>query len=94
MKKGKKQNRSATPRSTQGKKLSVNDHYKGMPEFKQDSLKPYQKVVVNLLNEEAALKFFKLIGQPYTKKTRSIWFPQVEEDRYINKRYSDKKKTK
>lgn len=68
-------------------------HWKGMPEFKQNALKPYQKVVVNLVDHEAALKFFKLLGQPFTKKTRSIWFPEVSEDKYIDKRYSDKKKT-
>jgi hypothetical protein len=69
-------------------------HRKGMPEFKQNALKPYQKVVANLVDHEAALKFFKILGQPFTKKTRSIWFPEVSEDKYIDKRYSDKKKKK
>lgn len=73
-------------------KSEVLKHWKGMPEFKQDALKPYQKVVVNLIDEQGALRFFKLIGQPYTKKTRSIWFPEVSEDKYIDKRYSDKAK--
>jgi hypothetical protein len=73
-------------------KSVAEQHWKGMPEFKQEALAPYQRVVVNLVDEQAALRFFKLIGQPFTKKTRSIWFPEVAEDKYQDKRYSDKKK--
>lgn len=75
-------------------KFSASEHWKGMPEFTEKALAPYQKVVVNIVDEAAALKFFKLIGQPYTKKTRSVWFPEVEEKKYIDKRYTDKPKKK
>lgn len=71
-------------------RFKASDHWKGMPEFTEKALAPYQKVVVNLVDEAAALKFFKLLGRTYTKKTRSIWFPEVEEDKYMDKRYYDK----
>ncbi len=83
-----KESSSPTP------KLSVKEHYRGMPEFVQEAIAPYQKVVVNLVDEAAALKFFKLVGQPFTIKTRSIWYPEVQEDKYADKRYSDSKPKK
>lgn len=71
-------------------KFNAADHWKGMPEFKQDNLKP-RKIIVSLVDEAAALKFFKLIGQKYSRDTKSVWFPKVDNDSYMDKRYTDKK---
>lgn len=57
------------------------DHWRGMPEFKQDDNGPYRQVIVSLEDEAAVDAFFKLIGQSYTDKTKSVWFP----DRPMNR---------
>lgn len=73
-------------------KLTVQQHYRGMPEYVQKDLKAYRKVVVHLADEDAVRKFFKLINQSYTEKTNSVQFPEGGEDKYMDKRYTDKKK--
>jgi hypothetical protein len=72
-------------------KFKVADHWRGMPEFTEKDVQPFQRVVVNLATEADCLKFFKLIGQTYTRKTRSIWFPDISDEKYMDKRYSSKK---
>jgi hypothetical protein len=57
------------------------EHWRGMPEFNQDDNGPYRQVIVSLEDEAAVEAFFKLIGQSYTDKTKSVWFP----DRPMNK---------
>ena len=52
------------------------EHWRGMPEFKQDDNGPYRQVIVSLEDEAAVEAFFKLIGQTYTDKTKSVWFPE------------------
>jgi hypothetical protein len=64
----------------------------GMPEFNQPDIKPAKSIKVNFVDNEAMLKFSKLIGQQITAKTRSVWFPQVPQEPFFNKRYTDKKK--
>ena len=51
------------------------EHWRGMPEFKQQDNGPYRQVIVSLEDEQAAKDFFKLIGQTDTGKTKSVWFP-------------------
>jgi hypothetical protein len=57
------------------------EHWRGMPEFKQEDNGPYRQVIVSLEDEQAVKDFFKLIGQSYTDKTKSVWFP----DRAMNR---------
>jgi hypothetical protein len=52
------------------------EHWRGMPEFKQEDNGPYRQVIVSLEDEAAVEQFFKLIGQSYTDKTKSVWFPE------------------
>jgi hypothetical protein len=52
------------------------EHWRGMPKFKQDDNGPYRQVIVSLEDEKAEKDFFKLIDQTYTDKTKSIWFPE------------------
>jgi hypothetical protein len=51
------------------------EHWRGMPEFKQEDNGPHRQVIVSLEDEAAVEAFFKLIGQSYTDKTKSVWFP-------------------
>lgn len=87
---------------TPGKKVHRNDkitkkqidHMKlwdGMPEFEQESAQPIKKIIVGFATQEDMLKFSKLVGQPITPKTRSIWYPPLVHKPIYNKRWSDKK---
>jgi ParB-like chromosome segregation protein Spo0J len=62
--------------------------WEGMPEFQQNSKVAYQTIAVHLKDAEAATAFARLIGQPITQKTRFIWYPQAEIERYVDKRYT------
>lgn len=57
------------------------EHWRGMPEFKQEDNGPYRQVIVSLEDEQAVKDFFKLIGQSYTDKTKSVWFPERQMNR-------------
>jgi hypothetical protein len=59
---------------------SVEEEWKGMPEFEQDNLNPKTQIIVSFATEEDRESFSKLIGQKLTEKTKSIWHPQQEQD--------------
>lgn len=59
-------------------KPTVNDPnqlWVGMPEFTQEKVEPYAKIIVRFDSEEDLQDFAKLIGQKLTSKTKSIWHP-------------------
>ena len=58
-----------------------------MPEFEHDDLSPYMAIRVNFVNKEAVEKFFQLIRQDYTEKTKYIWFPRIEKNVLKDKGY-------
>ena len=53
------------------------DHWKGMPDFKQDQ-RHWKKLTVKFQTEEDFNKFQQLIGQKITPKTAGIWYPAPE----------------
>lgn len=83
-----------TAKKTTTKKIDYKEMWKGMPEFVQEDAGPIKKVLVSFATPEDILKFSKLVGQPITDKTRSIWYPKVEEDGALDKRYTTKKAKK
>jgi hypothetical protein len=87
--------KKVTPKKkTPVKKFDHMEHWKGMPEFVQPGLKPIKSLIVNLATKEDMHKFSKLMGQPITHKTKFIWYPFVPDEKYIDKRWSDKKPKK
>lgn len=54
------------------------DEWQGMPDFIDNEL-PERKVVVSFKNTDDFIKFFSIIGQSCTNKTKSIWFPEKEQ---------------
>lgn len=59
-----------------------------MPEFIQNkSEKPFAQITIRFKNEQDLKEFSKLINQTLTKKTKSIWFPQIERGLNANKLY-------
>lgn len=53
------------------------EEWVGMPDY-QDNELSFRKVWVHFNNEDDVNEFFSLIGQSYTSKTKSIWFPEKE----------------
>jgi len=49
----------------------------GMPEYEAEE-PCYRKIVVNFDTEEDVARFFAVIRQSFTQKTKSIWFPEKE----------------
>lgn len=63
------------------------EHWVGMPEFDQDDNPPYKKIFLNFRSEEDYKAFAKLIGQNLTEKTKSIWYPKLDIDDNMLKRW-------
>ena len=66
------------------------EHWKGMPEFVQKDLEPFKTIYVHFESRKQMNAFAKLVGQTITLNTRSIWYPEAEIGRFIDKRYVDK----
>ena len=54
--------------------------WRGMPEFKQDDLKPLKSILVHFETQPDIDAFAELVGQMITVKTRSIWYPKHERE--------------
>ena len=68
---------------------AVTDHeaeWEGMPEFNNPN-ECHRKVIVSLGSAEDAADFFRLIGQDFTDKTKSIWHPYKEQRVLEGKRW-------
>lgn len=72
-----------------GIKSIYDEAWEGMPEFDQKDKTSFQSIHIHFKTYDDVKKFAELIGQKLTKKTRSIWFPQIEIERYADKEYID-----
>ena len=63
--------------------------WQNMPEFNQESKEPIKQLIISFKNFEDYLTFSKLIDQPLTRKTQSVWFPKAEIETYADKMYID-----
>lgn len=69
--------------------------WQGMPEFVQERVDSYAKVIVRFRNQEDVDRFSALMEQTVTADTKSLWFPKLapKEERSVgmnsNKRYVD-----
>ena len=70
-------------------KESWKEEWKGMPEFIQEDLTSFRKIIVHFKCQEDVDTFAKLIGQKITPKSPSLWYPKYEIRRYADKRYID-----
>ena len=48
----------------------------GMPEFIQEDHLAMQQITLNFATAQDVLDFAKLIGQPVSPQTNSLWFPK------------------
>ena len=76
--------------SNSTKWLDQMKEWKDMPEFSHDDNTPYKRLIINFETKKDVDKFFKLIKQEYTDKTRYINIPyrpkQILRDKgYVSK---------
>lgn len=61
----------------------------GMPEFQMEKQEPHAKIIVRFESEEDLQDFAEKIGQKLTKRTKSIWHPQIVRGLNAHLRYVD-----
>ena len=69
--------------------LDAKLEWEGMPEFNNNDLTPKRQVIVSFKTDEDVQRFAKLINQDITTKTKSFWFPKVNDLVQKDKQYSD-----
>jgi hypothetical protein len=62
-------------------------HWVGMPTFEQNDKKTYKTLYLHFRNKEDYEAFGKLVDQNLTEKTKSIWYPKLERDDNMLKRW-------
>jgi hypothetical protein len=73
-------------------RLGINGHdadseWDGMPEFNQADKTAYRSIVVHFKEQCDVEQFALRIDANITDKTRFIWFPKIEIETYVDKRY-------
>ena len=63
--------------------------WKDMPEFVQEDKTPFKKIVVNFRCQADMDTFLQLIGQKFTPKQSSLWYPALEIRHRLTKVYVD-----
>lgn len=63
------------------------EHWVGMCEFEQEDNPPFKKIFVSFRTEEDYNEFAKLVDQNLTDKTKSIWYPKLNADDNMLKRW-------
>ena len=69
--------------------LDTELEWTGMPEFNNDDLTPKRQLIISFKTEEDVQLFAKLINQKLTTKTKSLWFPKVNDLVQKDKTYLD-----
>jgi hypothetical protein len=70
--------------------LDPNSEWNGMPRFDQRDKTAFKSIVVHFKDQAAVDDFAKLIKQKITADTRMLWFPEIEIETYVDKRYISK----
>lgn len=67
----------------------IEKEWQDMPEFIQKDKQPIKQLIISFKNFDDYKKFAKLIDQPLTQKTQSVWFPKALIETYADKIYTD-----
>lgn len=59
----------------------------GMPEFEKNDESAFKQIIVSFRSYEDMRKFGELLNQKVTPKTKSLWYPKAEIERYMDKRW-------
>jgi hypothetical protein len=63
------------------------EEWKNMPAFDQADLTPVRQIIVSFATPGDVEMFAHLMGQTLTDKTKSIWYPEVKNTSFIDKKY-------
>ena len=67
--------------------INLAEHWGGMPSYNNEDQKPHKTLIVHFETQEAVDKFAGLVEQTITENTKSIWYPKVAIESYVDKRY-------
>lgn len=67
--------------------------WKGMPDFRQENLEPWQSIKVHFRNAADRRAFGELVGQRISDVTPSIWWPKPDLAKITQKRYVSAEKS-
>lgn len=67
--------------------IDINKTWEWMPEFNQEDKTAYKSIIIHFKWENEYKDFSKLINQNLTDKTKSVWYPKIEIEKYIDKVY-------
>jgi hypothetical protein len=66
--------------------------WKDMPEFIQEDLTSFRKIIIHFRNNEDVKEFAELLGIKITPKQPSLWFPEMPIRRASHLRYINNEK--
>ena len=61
--------------------------WEGMPEFQQEDLTSWKRLIVHFATEADMKAFAALVKQTLTSKTQWIWYPEAERGHLMDKKY-------
>lgn len=67
--------------------INPDEEWLNMPEFNQENLQAFKRVIINFSSQEDVNLFSNLIKQKITDKTRSLWYPYQKPLETKNKVY-------
>lgn len=70
-----------------GEAEEVGKEWAGMPEFNNEDKTSFRDLIVHFKTQTDFEDFFKLINQSFTESTKMIWYPKIEIERLMDKRY-------
>jgi hypothetical protein len=68
--------------------LNAEAEWTGMPEYNNNDLSPKRQIIVSFKTDKDIQAFGNLIKQDLTDKTKSIWYPKVDDLVQKDKQYS------
>lgn len=70
-----------------GDAIDPRAEWTGMPEFDQQDKSAFRSIPVHFKDQAALEKFAAVTGMKITDQTRFLWYPEIEIERYMDKRY-------
>lgn len=70
-----------------GDVIDAEKEWQGMPEFVQEDKSAFRSIPVHFKDQAAVDAFAKATGLKITEQTRFLWYPEIEIERYMDKRY-------
>jgi hypothetical protein len=68
--------------------------WQAMPSFHQDDKLGFHHLVVHFRDQASIDEFAKMVSKPVTTATKYLWFPEIEIDRYADKRIKSRERAR